>query len=159
MAVKYSDEEISAFLNEKKTISSDFRKRTKLKDKRGHREQELDITSAKGNHFRIILRQSNFNPLDFSIILALCSTDTTQLFRLRRYNGKSHEHTNPIENNTFYDFHIHKATERYQEFGMREDTFAESNKQFTDFLSTLKLLFYECGFEIPRKPQQNIFGD
>jgi len=113
MAVKYSDEEISAFLNEKKTISSDFRKRTKLKDKRGHREQELDITSAKGNHFRIILRQSNFNPLDFSIILALCSTDTTQLFRLRRYNGKSHEHTNPIENNTFYDFHIHKATERY----------------------------------------------
>jgi hypothetical protein len=29
---------------------------------------------------------------------------------LRRCNGKSHEHTNIIESDKFYDFHIHTAT-------------------------------------------------
>jgi len=55
--------------------------------------------------------------LDFSIILAYCPEASNQLFRLRRYNGKSHEHTNTIEADKFYNYHIHTATERYQELG------------------------------------------
>ena len=52
---------------------------------------------------------------------------SNRVFRLRRYNGKSHEHTNPIEKEIFYDFHIHTATERYQVLeNKKEDTYAEA---------------------------------
>jgi hypothetical protein len=71
----------------------------------------LDIKGADGGDYRLVLRQSILNPLDFSIILAYRPPKSNQLFRLQRYNGKSHEHTNPIEEETFYNFHIHQATE------------------------------------------------
>ena len=67
--------------------------------------------------FRIILRRNHINPLDFSVILAVRVPNSNQLFRLRRYNGNSHEHTNKIENEKLHDFHIHLATKRYQERG------------------------------------------
>ena len=68
-----------------------------------------------------MLRQNKINRLDFSVILAVRVPQSNLLFRLRRYNGKSHEHTNHIEGDTFYDYHIHMATERYQEIGTRKD--------------------------------------
>ena len=55
------------------------------------------------------------------------------LFRLRRYNGRSHQHTNKIEEITFYDFHIHTATERYQDAGYAEEHFAEVTDRYVDF--------------------------
>ncbi|MDI6792878.1 MAG: hypothetical protein QME81_08445, partial [bacterium] len=109
MAAKYSDQEIEALLRERKPLPSDYRTRIRLRAKRGHKEGELNIEGVNENQFRLILRQSNSNLLDFSIILAVCPQETTQLFRLRRYNGKSHEHTNHIEGNRFYDFHILSA--------------------------------------------------
>jgi hypothetical protein len=113
MAAKYSDAEIQALLAEKKPLPEDFRSKIRLREKRGHKEQELDIEGVNGNQFRLILRQSSFNGLDFSVILAYCPTGSNQVFRLRRYNGKSHEHTNIIESEKFFDYHIHTATERY----------------------------------------------
>jgi len=89
--------------------------------KRGHQERHFDITGVDGSEFRVILRQSTANVLDFSAILAVRVPQSSQVFRLRRYNGRSHEHTNHIEGLSFYDFHIHLATERYQELGARED--------------------------------------
>ena len=35
-----------------------------------------------------------------------------------------------MEASTFYDFHIHMATERYQEPGMRGDAYAEATDRF-----------------------------
>ena len=58
-----------------------------MKPKRGHDEQHLDITGMAGTEFRLILRQSRINILDFSIILAVLVPQSTQVFRLRRYNG------------------------------------------------------------------------
>lgn len=55
----------------------------------------------------LFLLQNNFNPVDFSLILAYRPPHTNILFRLRRYDGKSHEHKNHIEGNALYDFHIH----------------------------------------------------
>jgi hypothetical protein len=66
---------------------------------------------------------------------------------LRRYNGKSHVHGNRIEGTTFYDFHIHTATERYQLLGSREDTFAEPSRLFTNLSLALDCLVQDCGFE------------
>jgi hypothetical protein len=109
--------------------------------------------------YRLILRQSNFNTLDFSVILTVCPPDLNQLFRLRRYNGKSHEHTNQIEENTFYDFHIHHATERYQENGSREDAFAEITDRYADFHTALRCMLKDCGFEMSQDAQLRLFED
>ncbi len=84
---------------------------------------------------------------------AYCPSDSNQLFRLR-HNGKSHEHTNQIEASAFYDFHIHMATERYRELGMREDAYAEATDRFGDFDSALLCLVDDCGFE--RQPGPNL---
>jgi hypothetical protein len=158
MAAKYSDAEIKAFLQERKQLSIDFRSKIHLRDKRGHK-QELDIESTSGNKFRIILRQSKFNALDFSIILTYCPAGSNQLFRLRRYNGKSHEHTNLIESSKFYNFHIHTATERYQELGMREDTYAEPSDRFSDFHTAINCMLSNCGFDVPDDPQRKLFEE
>ncbi|GBD96915.1 MAG TPA: hypothetical protein ENG83_13285 [Nitrospirae bacterium] len=159
MAAKYTDQEITMFINERKPLPDDYRSKIKLKEKRGHKEKELDAEGENGNKFSLILRQSNINPLDFSIILVLCPPDTTQPFRLRRYNGKSHEHTNHIEGNTFYSFHVHMATERYQELGTREDTYAEPVDSFDDVQSALRSMFNDCGFDVPQDPQPVLFEE
>ena len=119
----------------------------------------MDIEGVDDNQFRLILRQSSFNTLDFSIILTFCLPDSNQLFRLRRYNGKSHEHTNKIELNTFYNFHIHTATERYQEFGTREDAYAEPSDRFSDFHTAINCMLSDCGFDVPKNPQTSLFEE
>ena len=146
-------------IQERKPLPDNYRNRIQLRDKRGHKERELDVTGEKGTQFRLILRQSDFNTLDFSIILAVDPPDSSQLFRLRRYNGKSHEHTNQIEGDTFYDFHIHYATERYQESGAREDAFAELTDRYADFHTALRCMFEDCGFETPKDTQPSLFGE
>ncbi len=159
MAARYTDPEIQQLLAERKPLPDDYRKKLKLRDKRGHREAELPVTGASGSEFRLIARQNSLNVLDFSIILAVCPPGSNQLFRLRRHNGKSHEHTNQIEGNTFYDFHIHMATQRYQELGMREDTYAEPTDRFGDYESALRCLIDDCGFETPPDPQIRLFEE
>lgn len=159
MAAKYSDDEIAKMIAARKQLPADYKSCTKLRDKRGHKESFLDVAGDDGNSFRLILRQGMFNILDFSIILAVAIPDSNQLFRLRRYNGKSHEHSNEIEKNTFYDFHVHMATERYQDLGAREDTFAETSGKFNDYHSALRCMFEECGFELPYDPQQQLFEE
>ena len=105
MSLKYSDNEILGMVAERKPLPANWRSRIILRDKRGHKEREMDIIGENGNEYRVILRQNDFNKLDFSVIFALNPSDSNQIFRLRRYNGKSHEHTNQLENGTFYDFH------------------------------------------------------
>jgi hypothetical protein len=159
MAAKFSDGEISKFLSERKPLYKDFRSKIRMRDKRGHKEQELDIKGENGNLFRLILRQSSFNMMDFSVILAYCPAQSNQIFRLRRYNGKSHEHTNFIESNTFYDFHIHMATERYQELGSREDAYAEPAQRFFDLHSAINCMISDCVLDLPEDPQLKLFEE
>jgi hypothetical protein len=159
MAAKYSDADIKALIEEKKPLPKDFSSKIRLREKRGHKELGLDVQGANGNQFRIVLRQSNYNALDFSIILAFCPTGSNQVFRLRRYNGKSHEHTNTLESDKFYDYHIHTATERYQELGMREDSYAEPSNRFSDVNTAINCMVNDCGFEVPRDPQPKLFEE
>lgn len=90
------------------------------------------MSGADGSEFRLILRQCEANPLDFSIILGYRVPNTNEIFRLRRYNGKHGEHTNVLEGRTFYDYHVHMATARYREAGLREDTYAERTDRYSD---------------------------
>jgi hypothetical protein len=156
--VQLDDAEISALLSESKALPTDYKERIHTKPKSGHRERELEVKGANGNDFRIILRQSNFNPLAFSVILAYRPPKSSQLFRLRRYNGRSHDHTNVLEKETFYDFHVHMATLRYQlESGLREDGYAEQTDRFADFQGAIQCMLTDCGFVVPENDQAALF--
>ena len=157
MAARLTDNEIATLITESKPLPEDYAVRIQAKPKRGHKERELDLTGTNGGEFRLVLRQSLLNSLDFSIILAYQIPKTNQMFRLRRYNGKSHEHTNALEDQTFYDFHIHTATQRYQETGMREDSFAEPTSQFGDFQGAIHCMLKDCGFIVPQDTQGTLF--
>jgi len=158
MPLHLTEAELGQLIAERKPLVEDYQQRVILKSKRGHRERELDLTGANGSQFRLILRQSDLSPLDFSAILAYLPPTTNQIFRLRRHNGKSHEHTNMIEGNRFYDFHIHIATERYQQFGMeKEDGYAQPTDRFSDFHGALRCLLNDCSFLIPESAQGDLF--
>jgi len=83
MAAKYSDNEILNMIRERKPLPANYRSRIQLRDKQGHKERELDVAGDQGNEYRVILRQSDYNPLDFSAILAVRPTDTNQFTTVR----------------------------------------------------------------------------
>lgn len=157
--IRYSDREIEALIDEPKPLSADWRSRTRLRAKRGHSERDLDFVGAHGGEFRLILRKNRINPLDFSAILGVRVPDSNQVFRLLRYNGRSHEHTNQIESETFYDFHIHRATERYQDSGFREDAYAVPTDRYQDIDGALACLMTDVNIQVPPEPQGNLFGE
>ena len=96
MPVTYLDQEVGRLLRERKPVPADWNSRVRLRPKRGHHEGDLTLRGDVGSEFRLILRQNKFNQLDFSIILAVRVPRSNHLFRIRRYNGKSHEHTNHV---------------------------------------------------------------
>jgi len=153
-----SDIEIEALINEEKPIVqpiSDLGR--KFKEKKGHKEFDLVINRPDNSAFKIIIRQSIENPLDFSAILGFIPPKKTDVFLLRRYNGKSHEHRNKIEKEPlFYDFHIHKATERYQIEGPREEYYAEITDRYADLYGAIECLVSDCKI-ITNDLQGNLF--
>lgn len=149
-----SDLQIDALLREPKPLASDWRARLQPKVGRiGHQVRDLDITGLDGSDFRLIIRQGVYNALDFSVVLAYRPVAGPRLFRLRRYNGRSHEHRNRIEGDRFYDFHIHTATERYQLLGMDEDAYAVPTNRYADLAGALGALVGDCGFAIASDAQ------
>src|SRR5688572_22006092 len=160
MARFASDVEIAAYLAEQKFLPRDYRARlARWKTKRKHQEAELSVTGAAGNDYKIILRQSSLDPLNFSAILALAPLTTYELFRLRRYNGRAHEHTNPIERDRFFDFHMHMATERYQDLGQKEDTYAMPTDRFSSLDSAITCLLADGSFVPPDDDNLLLFAN
>jgi hypothetical protein len=149
-----TDAQIDALVQEPKPLHTDWMTRLRPKAGRlGHQVRDLDLPGEHGSTFRIVVRQSMANALDFSVILAYRPVVGPRLFRLRRYNGRSHEHRNRIEGDQFYDFHIHSATERYQLLGMHEDSFAQATDRFADLAGALSVFVQDCGFSIPSDGQ------
>ena len=107
------------------------------------RGEELDEDIDEKSGFE--LAAADNRPRDVAYILAVRLPNSTRLFRLRRYNGRSHEHTNRIERVTFYDFHIHEATERYQDLGLDEDAYGEATSRYSDFDTAVQCLVDDCG--------------
>jgi hypothetical protein len=156
MPLRLSDIDITKLIDERKPLPANYHAPHILKPKHGHKEYELAVKGEEGSSFRLILRQSSFNALDFSAILAYDIPDSNMAFRLRRYNGRSHEHTNHLEGETFYDFHIHCATERYQCFGMeKEDAYAEPTNRYADLIGALDCLLSDCHFHRPVSRQRD----
>jgi hypothetical protein len=152
------DGEIESLLREQKPLPKNWQARLKTLPKAGfkHLQRELEVQGMNGNAFRIVLRQSSVNPLDFSIILMFRDKDGTE-FRLCRYNGKHpSEHTNRLEkakggkNAGFRSqFHIHMATERYQQEDFEIDSYAEVTDKYSSFDSALTEFLSSNGFQTP----------
>lgn len=150
MPVRLTDQEIKALIAEPKQLPANYMQKLSPREKAGHRERDLTVYGASGAEFRIILRESRFNPMDFSAIIGYALPSTGKLFRLRRYNGKAHEHTNKIEKEKFYDYHIHYATERYQTFGTEEeDSYAVVTSRYGEIGAALDCLITDCGLVQP----------
>lgn len=158
MDIKYTDKEIDKLIEERKALQEGWRKQLKLRRKGGHKEYDLDIDGEHGNMFRLKLRQSVKKPFNFSAILTVRQQPkSSEFFRLLRYNGLHAPHTNPIDGNIIDDYHIHKATERYQERGFDEDTYAEVTDRYDDLEGALNCLLEDAGFYIPSEPQSSLW--
>ena len=154
----YSDDEITSLISESKSIPISLAQiGAKVREKRGHKEFDYSIKRSDGSQFILKIRQSLENALAFSVILALQPKDKTELFILRRYNGKNHRHRNRIEGNSaFYEFHIHTATERYQTDGMYEEGFAEVTDRYADLNGAIQCLVADCNI-VSTNAQSDLF--
>ncbi len=107
-----TDGDISSLLSEQKS-SVDPRKLLQTfanaTPKDGHRRHAITVNGAAGNRFQLSLRQSILDPYDFSVILTVIRSEGS--LNLRRHNGTSHAHSNPIEGERFQGVcHVHEAT-------------------------------------------------
>ena len=68
MAAIFSDKDISRLIQERNPLPDEYRTKIQTRPKLGHKERELDIKGADEGDYRLILRQSIFNPLDFSLM-------------------------------------------------------------------------------------------
>lgn len=145
MDVFLTEKEIDDLILEPKVVEGSQLDFLRMKSKKGHNEKDFIVSREDGSHFRIIIRQSLENSFDFSVVLGYCAANQTGLILLRRYNGKSHEHSNRIEKEKpFYDFHIHTATERYQKEGPRAEYYAEMTDRYSDINGAIKCLIKDC---------------
>ena len=155
----FSNQEITTLIEERKVLSDNRRSKFRKTRNRGNDEYRLNMTGAEGNNFHVIVRMSIFNKLNFSVVLAVKVPPPKKLFRLKRYNGDYHLHTNTIEEQEVEGFHIHTATEKYQMNGTREEVYAEPTKRFNDVNGALKCLFADANFEDPYELQGTLFEE
>lgn len=156
MIIIYSDQEIEALIQERKVLPNDWHS---ILLGANSTKEDLVVTGGSGNDFRIIARYNNVQPLDFSVILTVVVPLSNRQFRLRRYNGWTNPHYNPIEKEEVHGFHIHYATERYQQRGLAEDAYAQATNRYNDFDSALQCLIEDANFEEPPELQMTIFGE
>ena len=152
IAIIITDQEIDAFMQEPKPLPPQWCDKFITRDKCKNTEHILKIKGAAGNKFTIIIREHKSNPSsNFSVVLAVYSSKLKRLFRLRRYNGNSHQHTNdfPIGEDTDEEirgFHIHYATELYQREGEDEDDYAKKTDRYTDVPGALHCVIKDANF-------------
>lgn len=157
MPIRYTSDAIQALVAEPKHVAPGTFSSISWLDRAGHKRAGIDVEGDSGSLFAVKLRKNRVNPLDFSVILGVMVPNTNVLFRLRRYNGK-HWHRNKIEGVRFRDFHIHTATERYQEGGFKEDAFAQPTERYASFRSALRCRIEDCGFYSDASAQGSLFG-
>lgn len=146
------DAEITRMITVQKLLPDNWEVRLRMRPRPewSQKKATLSIPTSVGE-FTIIIRESTINSLDFSVILALARPNGS-LFRLRRYNGlhaPAGGHVNRLERQTIRGYHVHQATLRYQQAGLREDTFAVASTEFTDIASATRLMLRECTFKVP----------
>jgi len=153
----FTDSEINELTLEMKEYNGTIDDLLNFKESDGHKRSTVEIPRLDGSAFIVKLRQ-NINTLnDFSAILAFQKKGANWDFKLRRYNG-IHEHTNKLEKIRFFGFHIHYATQRYQDAGRKEESYAEKTDRYSDIKGALKCLIDDCHIQVKTDPQGRLFG-
>jgi len=146
-----TDAQITGLLDERKpevdprTLLRTF---ANLTPTHSHRRHAITVTGEGGNRFQLSLRQSVLDPYDFSVILTVVRPDGS--LNLRRHNGTSHAHSNPIEGDGFQGVcHVHEATERYQQRGSDAEHFARPTTEFSDLATAVNAMLRAASFQSP----------
>ena len=151
MDIKYTDQQIAALIKERKVLPDDWRDQL-------DKNNSLYIIGESGSRFRIITNLNTKYPSDFSVILAVVNPKKGADFRIRRYNGMpKRPHINKIEKQKIYGYHIHFATERYQERGYDEEAYAEKTDRYNNLKGALNCLIQDANFELPAQLELRLF--
>lgn len=157
---KYTDEKIAELISERKPLPSDWVSKTHLKEHGKSKSRDFEIEGENGTKFKVILRQSKFSKNGFSVVLAFQPKGTNIVFRLKRYDGKDHAHTNNLEKETFkFVYHIHTATERYQDNGEVEDKYAQITDRYSNIQEAFECMLEDCNFVKPDIQQLTLWLD
>lgn len=147
-----SDGEIEALIQERKLLPIEWIQKFVEVKKKGHTEYHLNVPGNAGRDFEIIRRESNFDLANFSVVLGVYFPGENECFRLRRYNGNNHTHTNRIEKVEVCGFHIHMTTEKYQRKNLQDnriqiDGYAEPTTRYQDIEGALRCLIKDANFQ------------
>jgi hypothetical protein len=156
MIYYFTDEEINQLTLKSKSYNGHIDDFLHFRESDGHKKASIEMPRADGSMFIIKLRQNKNTLTDFSAIFAYQEKGANKDFKLSRYNGK-HEHTNKLEKHKFFDFHIHYATQRYQDAGRAEESYAEETNRYSDIKGALTCLINDCNIQVGKDTQTSIF--
>lgn len=142
-----SDQEINKLICDLKRVKSEILRNIQFKIQNNSRHEIWDyqLVSEIGNVYQIRIRKNTLNRVDFSVILTYID-ENRNFYNLKRYNG-IHDHTNKLEKNKFRDFHIHTATQRYQEEGYQIEGYAETTNGYSTWQEALDKMLNDCNFK------------
>jgi hypothetical protein len=154
-----TDDDIRALLAENRSLPEDYVKhmRPTKKANMQYSQSELPVTGERGSEFKVIIRKNLMDPLDFSVILVYLPKEEGKGFILRRYNGK-HIHRNRLEGEELHDFHVHMATERYQQAGLKAEGYAEVSDGYASVRQATGCLFRDANFQRGSDRRLNGYG-
>ena len=140
--------QIKELIEEPKRIKENIFDLKLLRERKNSKHRNVSVKGSLQHNFRIILRQSRIDPLDFTAGLIYIRRENNQDFILLRYNG-SHSHKNVIEKEVFEGFHIHTATERYQEYGSgRVEGYAQQTDRYSTLTEAIECLIKDSNITI-----------
>jgi hypothetical protein len=156
-----TDSEIAKILSRPKQLPKGWRSRLMNMRRRKDDHQKRSEIEVPDDDGVIIIkcRQNTLSLSDFSVILVYVDKEGNE-YRLMRCNGKHpSRHTNLWEkqqghkDHTFdVCFHVHRATQRYQEADLEIDGFAEPTDAYSDYNGALEHLVGIYGFIDPEPP-------
>ncbi|HVW87297.1 MAG TPA: hypothetical protein VHB50_21570 [Bryobacteraceae bacterium] len=151
-----TDAEIMELLTERKRLPQGWRSQLEPKRKSDTRyaQKTIKVIGDAAHEFALTVRTSVDFLTDFSVILSL--VENGHEYNLVRHNGNHKaDHTNTIEkrqglpNSILRNaFHIHQATQRYQESGRSIDSYAEATSLYNTLDGALDLMVSSYGFVI-----------
>lgn len=143
-AESLTDAEINRLLTMRKTVKR--ADRNFVESNRSLRA-DVDLEGEDGTRFVVYARQNLRIVEDFSCGLRVKLASGEEV-TLCRYNGPSHIHPNPLEDEKLeFVCHVHKATERYIAAGKKPEHFAERSDAYDTLKSAADQLAEDCNIK------------
>jgi hypothetical protein len=153
------DVEIEDLIKKPKYFFLEDLNRAKFRTQDSHRKKEIHLRcNNSSGQFYLFWRQNTIDPLDFSVGLSYNFPDSNIKINLIRCNGNGHIHKNKLEGTKFDgEFHIHKATERYQLLGLKAENYAEKSTEFADMEGAYKYICRIAHIEEKREGMMSLY--